>query len=130
MKQQQFSPSWVMEFKKTKRPRTKTYPKITEIKTRAGFIWIFEKANIYGDVHDFLTMLNRPTSERRFGQYLGVILGEVPDEDQRILIEYTYKDPRIETRKHHKANLRKHRIPVWHFNKYMKKNTLDKFSRK
>lgn len=97
--------------------------------TSCGLIWIFDNGAIYGDVHDLLTVIQR-NYRRRLGEFHDVIIGEVPNEGYRIPIEYFTPDPKREARIRHKANLRRHDIKIWQFEKYLKRNTLDKFTKR
>jgi hypothetical protein len=88
-------------------------------KTRQGIITMFKKAMVFGPPADIISYyLNKRGRRNKYGTFLGFVIAEIPAQ-YRAMVKpvtvYTEKDPGIEGRKAHKANLRKHKIsiPTW-----------------
>lgn len=118
-------------FQEAKATRKKARHLAEDLKVRAGVVTIFDNAVVYGNPLDAMSYyVNKRGRKEKFGEFRGFIIGEIIDDPQRILFEYIRDNPKVIARRRHKANLRKHHIEVWRFDKYLKKNTLDKIFKK
>lgn len=102
-------------------------------KTRAGIVTIFQNATVYGDPLGAIAYwAHRRGRRKSFGPFMGFIIAEIPASNPygRIMFEFTRDDPKVVKRRATKAALRKKRIKIGYYNKYLKKNTLDKFTKK
>jgi hypothetical protein len=59
-----------------------------------GFAWIFENAVVYGSIADVFSILRSKVHRRKFGNFIGVVKGLIPQDETFILFEYLHHDKR------------------------------------
>jgi len=84
-----------------------------EIKTTIGLVWIFENAIVYGSVTDVLTILRSKVHRRKFGNFIGIVKGLIPQHSIFVLFEYLHHDKRYIERQ--KIRAFKKRIKISQF---------------
>lgn len=102
--------------------------------TKAGWVTIFDNAVVY-DVNPLVALRYAERRKRhkafghRFGAYKGIIIGEVPviPGNVQILFEFYRPDERVEARRASKRHLRRRGIPLWHYNRFLRKNPLSRY---
>lgn len=98
------------------------------IVTTPGVITLFDNAVVYGDPLDaFSYYENKRGRKKKFGDFRGFIIGEVIRGDCRLHYEFIRPDPKVEARRRRKRFLRKKGVPIWYYDKYLKRNTLRKW---
>ena len=65
--------------------------------TTVGYSWYFENITIYGPASAMLRMLQDKKASR-YGEYLGVVYGEIPTDPYRIVYQWVNSSPAFKQR--------------------------------